>query len=392
MLTLKLAYRNIMGAGIRTWLNVFVLSIAFVALIWLIGLVNGVYDQMERDTIDTEFGGGQFWHNEYDPFNPLSLPDAHALLPSHLGELASRGLAAPILITSGAMYPEGRMQSVLIKGIPPKQDVLRLPTRPLELGHPGVVPAMIGSRMAGRTRLKTGDDVTVRWRDVHGTFDAVDITVAGIFHTTNPAVDSGQVWIPLGDLREMMHAPGEATLVVLAKGLDSMPRGNSTWIHHSQDDLISFITEAFKMDAGSTYGIVGLILAMALLAIFDTQALAVFRRRKEMGTLMALGMARRNLISLFTIEGALHGALSLVVGAIYGIPLLALTVAKGIPIPDMGESVGYALPTTMYPTYGIPLWAGSTLLVLIAVTIVSYLPTRRISGLKPTDALRGKLS
>jgi len=196
----------------------------------------------------------------------------------------------------------------------------------------------------------------------------------------------------LGDLREMMHAPGEATLVVLAKGLDSMPRGNSTWIHHSQDDLISFITEAFKMDAGSTYGIVGLILAMALLAIFDTQALAVFRRRKEMGTLMALGMARRNLISLFTIEGALHGALSLVVGAIYGIPLLALTVAKGIPIPDMGESVGYALPTTMYPTYGIPLWAGSTLLVLIAVTIVSYLPTRRISGLKPTDALRGKLS
>jgi len=32
------------------------------------------------------------------------------------------------------------------------------------------------------------------------------------------------------------------------------------------------------------------------------------------------------------------------------------------------------------------------LLVLIVTTIVSYLPTRRIAKLKPTDALRGKMT
>jgi ABC-type antimicrobial peptide transport system permease subunit len=202
----------------------------------------------------------------------------------------------------------------------------------------------------------------------------------------------GQIWLPLSDLQEMMQGSGEATLIVLKKGLDTIPTGDDTWIFHSQDDLTAFIGKMYQGDAGSTFFMTGLILAAALLAIFDTQALAIFRRRKEMGTLMALGMARRNVIGLFTLEGSLHGALALIIGAVYGIPLLVLTAVKGIPLPDMGDKVGVAMATTMYPTYGLPLFVGTTLLVLATVIIVSYLPTRKISQLKPTDALRGKLS
>jgi len=391
MVTIKLAFRNIMGAGLRTWLNIFILSVAFVSLIWIIGLINGVYDQMEQDTIRTELGGGQFWHREYDPYDPLTLVDAHGALPAGIGRMVTSGNAVPILVTAGAIFPEGRMQSVLIKGIPPRQAVLSLPTGSLANTVEGSIPAFIGSRMASQSRLRKGDCVTARWRDVNGTFDAVDVCVADIMYTTNPAVDLGQIWIPLQNLREMLQAPDEATLLVISEAPEILP-ADREWIYHSLEELISFITEAFKMDAGSTYGFVGLVLAMALLAIFDTQALAIFRRRKEMGTLMALGMARGTVIRLFTIEGSLHGALALLLGSLYGIPLLLLTAKKGIPLPDMGEAVGIAMPTTMYPTYGLPLWVGATLLVLISVTAVSYLPTRKISKLRPTDAIRGKLS
>ena len=84
MSTIKLAFRNIISAGIRTWLNVTVLSVAFVSLIWLQGLMAGVFDQMKIDTINSELGGGQFWHQAYDPFDPLTLEDAHAPMPSGL--------------------------------------------------------------------------------------------------------------------------------------------------------------------------------------------------------------------------------------------------------------------------------------------------------------------
>jgi len=379
-----------MGAGLRTWLNIFILSVAFVSLIWIIGLVNGVYDQMEQDTIRTELGGGQFWHREYDPYDPLTLVDAHGSLPANIGRMVRSGIAVPILITAGAIFPEGRMQSVLIKGIPPNQAVLSLPTGSLANTSDEGIPAFIGSRMASQSRLEKGDCVTARWRDIHGTFDAVDVCVADIVYTTNPAVDLGQIWIPLQNLQEMLLAPDEATLLVVSRAPEILP-ADGEWVYHSLEELISFITEAFKMDAGSTFGFVGLVLAMALLAIFDTQALAIFRRRKEMGTLMALGMARSGVIRLFTIEGSLHGALALLLGSFYGIPLLLLTAKKGIPLPDMGEAFGYAMPTTMYPIYGLPLWVGASLLVLISVTAVSYLPTRKISKLHPTDAIRGRL-
>ena len=131
---------------------------------------------------------------------------------------------------------------------------------------------------------------------------------------------------------------------------------------------------------------------MALLAIFDTQVLAIFRRRKEMGTLMALGLPRGKVIALFTLEGAMHGALALVVGAIYGIPLLIFSAKVGFPIPETMGEMGMALGSTLYPIYGVRLVAGTVLLVLVTVTIVSFLPTRKIARLKPTDALRGKLS
>ncbi len=144
-----------------------------------------------------------------------------------------------------------------------------------------------------------------------------------------------------------------------------------------------------RMKKGGNTFMFGIILGMGLLAIFDTQVLAIFRRQKEMGTLMALGMARSHVIRLFTMEGAMHGILALGVGAIYGIPLLSLAAIKGIPLPQTMDNMGFAMGTHMYPVIGVPLCVGTILVVLATVTLVSYLPTRKITHLKPTDALRG---
>jgi putative ABC transport system permease protein len=127
-----------------------------------------------------------------------------------------------------------------------------------------------------------------------------------------------------------------------------------------------------------------------MLAIFDTQVLSLFRRRKEMGTLMALGMTRGRIIVLFTLEGALHGVFAAVVGAVYGIPILTYMARTGIGLPKLIDSMGFAIGQRLYSTYTPGLVIGTTLLVLVVTTIVSYLPTRRVARLKPTDALRGR--
>jgi ABC-type lipoprotein release transport system permease subunit len=107
---------------------------------------------------------------------------------------------------------------------------------------------------------------------------------------------------------------------------------------------------------------------------------------------MALGMTRWNIISLFTLEGSLLGVLAFITGMIYGLPLLALLAKTGVALPSMVQGVGSSIPPTLYPKYGVRLYIITTVILFFSVLIVSFLPTRRITKLKPTDALRGKLS
>ena len=393
MLIPKLAFKNIIGAGLRTWLNVIVLSIAFVAIIWTQGMVRGMNNQAMTALIDTEYGGGQFWHQAYDPYDPLTIEDGHATLSDSLTSLIASGQATPILIASGAIYPQGRIQTAQLKGIDPDQHILNLPSGGLKTENPDIIPALIGTRMAKQTHLTVGDEVTVRWRDIHGTFDATDVQIVRIMSTTVQSVDTGQIWLPLEKLREMLQAPEEATLVVLEKNIKSVPSDDGPWVYRDLDYLLKDIIQLIKSKSVGSSIMYILLLGMGLLAIFDTQVLSIFRRRKEMGTLMALGMSRGQIIRLFTFEGALHGLLALLVGALYGIPLLTYSAKTGIGLPkEMMDSTGFAISDRLYPSYGLGLVIGTTLLVLITVTIVSFLPTRRIVKLKPTDALRGKFS
>ena len=401
MTLLKLALRNLLGAGLRTWLNVFVLSLSFVLIIFSRGLIQGMNRQAETSMIAAEIGGGHFQHPAYDPYDPLTLPDAHGPLPPSLAALAAAGRAAPVLVTQGTIYPGGRLFTVLVKGIDPGQAVLDLPTAFLGAAPStadGEVPVLVGSRMARTAGLVKGDSFTLQWRDARGTFDALDAVVAEVFSTSVQTVDAGQVWVPLERLRRMTGLPGEATFAVLASDAAGAPGAPGAppppdaggWVFRSRDD---FLADLRGMVGAKTVGsgVMSVIfLALAMLAIFDTQVLSIFRRRREMGTLMALGFTRGRVVALFTLEGLLNGVLAGLVAAVYGVPLLAWVARTGWAMPADVDSYGFAIGDRLFPAFGAGLVAGTTLLVLLATAVVSFLPTRKIAKLKPTDALRGR--
>jgi ABC-type lipoprotein release transport system permease subunit len=390
MLNLKLAIRNILSAGIRTWLNVIALSFAFVAIIFLQGFYDGLNDQVEHATVDALYGGGQYWQKEYDPYDPLSLEDAHAPIPPQLQALIDEKTATPILIRTATIYPQGRFRSILLKGIDPDQTILSIPSSLLNAGQ-DAIPGLIGSRMAKSAGLKKGDMITVQWRDVHGTFDAQDVRIVEVFRSTVQDIDNEQIWIPVDRLQQFTRMANQATMVVLEKNvirLNNVPGWELKDLGFLLQDLRSLVK--MKRVQGSIMYL--LLLFLAMLAIFDTQVLSIWRRRKEMGTLMALGMTRAKVVELFTLEGAFHSVLAAVVAALYGIPLLAYAANEGFKIPTAMDSFGFAIGERLFPTYSPALIVGTTLLVCFVTTIVSFLPTRKIADLKPTDALRGKLS
>ncbi len=391
MIIPRLALRNLLGAGLKTWLNVVVLSFSFVVIIWLQGLYKGMGDQARVAQTDAEFGGGQYWQEIYDPFDPLTLQDAHAVIPESLQTLIDNGQATPILISQATIYPEGRLQIIQMKGIDPAQSIVNLPTQFLDQ-EAEELPALIGTRMAKNTGLEIGDTVTVRWRDAQGTFDARDAKIVQIMKTSVPTVDQAQIWVPLDKLQSLTRMENEASLVILAQNTEESLQ-TSGWIHKDMDFLLKDIDLLIKSKQTGGSIIYVMLMSLALLAIFNTQVLSIFRRRKEMGTLMSMGMTRGKIIQLFTLEGAMHSIFAAVVAAVYGIPLLLWSAKKGWAMPEAVDDYGIAgLSEALFPVYGTGLVIGTTILILLATTIVSFLPTRKIAKLKPTDALRGKMT
>lgn len=387
---IRLALRNILGSGLRTWLNILVLSFALVAIIWMQGFVVGMDEQATDALVNAEYGGGQYWHELYDPYDPLSLQDAHGIIPPALISLKERGQATPILITQGTLYVEGRIRPVLIKGVDPEQSISSIPASFLA-GYSDELPALIGARMARSTNLKIGDYVTIQWRDANGTFDAQDARIVQIMSTSVQSIDNNQIWLPLERLRAMLETPHEATLVVIDKEVKDQT-AIAGWVFKDLDFLLQDIRELVKRKTIGSSIFYVLLLFLAMVAIFDTQILSVFRRRKEMGTLMALGMTRFKVIQLFTVEGTLHGVFAVAIGAIYGFPLCYYFAKWGWPMLEIYDSFGFAMGEALFPVYSLGLIVGSTLLVLTVTVIVSFLPTRKIAKLKPTDALRGSLT
>jgi len=389
MIAFKLAYKNLMGAGLRTLLIVFVLSLAYVLIIYMNGLYQGWDRQARIETIAWEVAEGQYWQDLYDPYDPMTLVDAHAHVPTELKARAAEGKAVPILITQATIYPEGRMMGAMLKGIDIRQNLLSLPTDKLDPDSEEIT-AIVGTRLAKSAGLELGDYLLIRWRDSHGTFDATDVKITGIFHSAVPAVDQGTVWIPLSKLQEITDMPGEASLVVV----DKAPDEGSTiagWDFKGHDYLFKELEEMIQMKSvgGSIFYLI--ILALALLAVFDTQVLSIFRRQREIGTYIAMGMTRKQVVGIFTVEGGMHAILAVILGAIYGFPLLLWTQKSGIKMPEGTDDFGMAAAEHMYPYYSLALVVGSIILVTVATTIVAYMPSRKISKMNPNDAIRGKI-
>ena len=127
-----------------------------------------------------------------------------------------------------------------------------------------------------------------------------------------------------------------------------------------------------------------------MIAIFDTQVLALFHRKKEIGTLMALGMTRGRIMALFVLEGGLHGVLAIGAGAVFGTPLLWRFGDVGWKLSANSDAYGYALGDTLYPVYTPGVLIRTGLMLLAITALVSWIPTRKIASLTPTEALRGR--
>ncbi len=386
----KLAFRNVIGYGWRSVINVFIIALVLVGLVWMISLWASWINLAKTQQQDWEYGSGTMRARAYDPLDMFSWEKAYAPVPSEARPHIDSGLVVPVLFSPGALYSHGRMTNVMIKGIPAAQKVLKIPSATLE-NHPDhSIPALLGKAMAKSARLQEGDIFTIRIKDAAGAFNTLDLTVAQVMDCPVPSLDVNTVWMDLEALRQAKDLPDQATVLVLADSrLSSIPDKDFRYIERSE--FFADIDQMVKTKAGGQSFFFMMLIGLAMLAVFDTQALAVFKRRKEIGTLSALGFTKGQIIRIFTLEGSIYVLLAMLAGAVLGLPLFWYFGTHGLTLPGGSEGFGvqgFDEPLKfVYPPHLILL----TLVFVFGLTVfVSWLPARRISRLNPTDAIRGR--
>ena len=276
----------------------------------------------------------------------------------------------------------------IMKGIDPEQNIVNMPTKHLNTDKE-TIPILIGKGMANNAGLEIGDSFTIRWLDIDQTYDADEGTVVHIMDTENFKLDIGHIWVPIRKSQEMLAMEGEATYVTYQKDEQRVDRSGA-WVHRDVNYLIQDIDAAIEADRPGVQIMFTILLSLAAMGIFNAQTLSIFRRKKEIGTLMALGMHKRKVVLLFTIEGALNAIFAIILTFILFGPLLYYFSVYGIPLPIDYSDMGLIIAKKLIPVYSPLLLFITAFSVFTILLIVSYIPSRKIAKMHPVDAIRGK--
>ncbi len=122
-------------------------------------------------------------------------------------------------------------------------------------------------------------------------------------------------------------------------------------------------------------------LFVGMLLIYNTFAMSVAERTREIGMVRALGATQRQIMTLVLIEAACLGA----IGILFGI---AIGLFLSIPLSRfMGSMVGIPLNSYTIPTGGL---IQAVLVGLVVTFVAAFIPAWQASRISPTEAMRAR--
>jgi len=132
------------------------------------------------------------------------------------------------------------------------------------------------------------------------------------------------------------------------------------------------------------------IIILASFVLINTLIMIVNERTREIGMMTALGLKSREILYLFTIEGAIIGILGSAVGAVLGGILTKIFSIVGIDYSAAME--GMSADLMLEPIYHTVFSLGNIIfcfiLGVLVVTIACMIPARMAASLEPSEALR----
>jgi putative ABC transport system permease protein len=226
----------------------------------------------------------------------------------------------------------------------------------------------------------------------HAGLNALDVTVQGFLRTTHPSESKRAVTVTLAFAQELLRMKGSVTHYVL--GVSNVDRLEDTAAALRATLGPTFqITTWRDMDPTNSgrarimtalMSLITVVLFLLVLTgVVNTMMMSVFERIREIGTMMAVGVTRRRILSLFLWEAALLGFFSASLGCLLGFGVVAWLGHRGITM-----AFGPNEPVTYVPAVTLVFLLTVVLFTVGGTLIAALYPAWKGSRLRPAEALR----
>ena len=244
---------------------------------------------------------------------------------------------------------------------------------------------LIGKVLADRLAVSVGDSIILRAGQEQRRY-----RISGIYSTGVSDIDRVRIYMHLGEARSLLKKTTGASFIQIAlfdrkrapqdaEKMEKIFRHSAkSWQEREESWLQAF--SALQISAALT---VSTIILISGLGMFNTLAMIVIEKTKEIAILRSMGYTRQDITRIFI----WLGATVLVLGTIGGW-ILGYTVTYGVSkYPIKIRGIFSADTFQVYST--IWHYAIGTLTAAVVVMTAAIIPARRAAQLEPGDIIRG---
>ena len=365
--------------------------------------VTSIIDSMPHVTIKDEF--------REPPAQPArqAFPDAALALSGEKPEEELRGIkkakeivarlrarpgvaVAPTLRGQAVIRYGGKDEGVALVGVEPEAEARvsslaeDMRTGSLDALRTTANGLIIGDGLAKKLGAGHGALLTV----TSATGANLKMRVVGLFHTGVVSLDNGQALTLLKKAQVLQDRPNVINEIRLklddveqARTLARAIEAQIGYRSESWDEANESILEVFVIRNFIMYTVVGAILLVAGLGIFNIISTITYEKARDIAILKSMGFEESDIRRIFLLEGLAIGAAGSLFGWLFGYAICQGLGSIEFHLEGLTEVTG--LPLAYSPLHYL-IAAG---FALLSAGIAGYLPARKAARLNPVDIVRG---
>lgn len=401
MNSLTLALRNLARNRRRAIITGLTVFFGALAIVMLQAFINGAIRNSVEAVLEAKHGAIQIFRRGYlgsdDPL-AMNFEDNPELMARIQAVPGVRGVA-PRLDFDGMISNGSESTMFTATAIDPALEYRVCKKRRDDVASGGtpLAPgdkerALIGKTLAQSLGAGLGSTLVMQASGPHASTNALDMTVSGFLRAQHSSESKRKVTVSLTFAQDLLRMHGRITSYVVGvhdyDRVKEVARAVQTAVGQEFQVTTWQEMDPVQRDRVRFMKLLMLFVAMTLCllvatTIVNTTMMSVHERVREIGTMLALGVRRRQVTSLFLWEAIQLGLVSASFGTLLGRVLLSAWLSHGLA----GEMPGGDL-TVFYPNVG----NGFLILVLVGAVIGAALaalyPAWKASHLRPVEALR----